>query len=192
MKSLQIPLADFAKVLLRASDWHRINHGHDDRTSALALAIGERLNGAYHLTENDLVCLQYGALLHDVGRIGIDSELMLKPQFTAADRAAMESHVHFGYDLVADILPKPIAETILYHHEHWDGTGYPQGLVGEAIPLFARIVRIADHWDALRNERPYRGALTVQNALHIMKLDSRFFDPQLYAVFMTVIRGGGW
>lgn len=188
MKSLQIPLADFAKALLRASDWHRLNHGHDDRTSRMAVALGELLG----FSADDLICLQYGALLHDVGRIGIDSELMLKPQFTAADRAAMESHSQFGYDLVADILPPKISETILYHHEHWDGTGYPQGLRGEAIPLNARIVRIADHWDALRNDRPYRGALIAENALHIMNLDTRFFDPQLYPLFMGLIRGGGW
>jgi len=188
---MNFSLADISNLLRRAADWQRVNWGHDDRTMTLAIAIGDSLTGAMKLTEENKIFLKYGALLHDIGRIGIDSELIQKQVFTAADRAAMESHAQFGYNLVADILPPEIALTILHHHENWDGTGYPKGLRGEQIPLFARIVRIADYWDALRNNRPYRDALTPENSLHIMKLEANHFDPLIFAEFQTIIQNGG-
>lgn len=181
-----IPVEKFAEALRRASDWHKVNDSHDERVMELSLSIGRALG----LDEQEMEYLKYAALLHDIGRLGIDDAILSKPgKLTKAQMAAMREHCQIGYDLVNGILPVRVCEAILSHHEHWDGTGYPKGLFGEEIPLYARIIAPADAWDALTSDRPYRKALVFENALHIMNLQVEYFDPKVYAVFLQVIRG---
>jgi HD-GYP domain-containing protein (c-di-GMP phosphodiesterase class II) len=180
-----IPIEKVIEALRRASDWHRLNGGHDDRVQDLCLEIGRALE----LDEQDMEYLKYSSMLHDVGRVGIDNDIISKPgKLTKSQMASMREHSQIGYDLVTGILPVRVCEAILHHHEHWDGTGYPKGLSGEAIPLLARIIAPADEWDALTTDRPYRKALVFEDALHTMNLEASYFDPKIYAVFLDVLR----
>lgn len=167
------------------SDWHSINDGHSDRTSELAVKIGERL----HLSDDELFCLKWGAMIHDIGRVGIENDILAKRgKITEGQYGSVKSHPDIGYKIIKNILPKEICEIVLHHHESYNGTGYPKGLVGDNIPLLARIVKIVDVWDALTSDRPYRKALTQPNALHLMNLQQSDFDPVIYTVFLEMIR----
>jgi len=186
---LTIPLSQFSKFARYMSDWHKINQGHDDRVALLAVAIGESLNGGLQMNSEQLMLLKYSAELHDIGRVGISNELMNKVgPLIDSEWAAIREHSQIGHDAVRGILPEEICMAILHHHENYDGTGYPAGLIGEEIPVFSRIISIADRWDALRNKRPYRDALDFDSALHVLQLDARFLDPRLYTVFLKLIK----
>ena len=130
--------------------------------------------------------------LHDVGKIGIPDEILLKQgSFTAAERATMQTHAVIGYDILGDAGSEiaDLAATIaLTHHERWDGTGYPGGLAGAAIPLEGRIAAIADAFDALTTNRIYRRAASVTAAIEQMKAErARQFDPELLELFLEEI-----
>lgn len=181
-----IPVEQFAEALRRASDWHNVNGGHPERVSELCVFIARELG----LEETDREQLRIAAILHDVGRLGIDDAILAKPgKLTKSQTAAVHEHCRIGYEILSGILPVRICEAVLYHQERWDGTGYPSGLRGETIPILSRIIAVADTWDALTNDRPYRKALSFENALHIMNLEESYFDPQVYAVFLSIIRG---
>lgn len=182
---INITLEQFVKALVDMSDWHSINDGHSNRVSELSVRIGKRLK----LSEDELFNLKWGAEIHDIGRVGIeDSILSKRSKLTNSQHGAVKSHSEIGYKIVQNILPKDMTDVILYHQECYDGTGYPKGLKGNDIPLLARICKIADVWDALTSDRPYRKALTFENALHIMNLEVDTFDPKLYPIFLEIIR----
>jgi len=184
-------LENFIGTLARVLDWHNLESGHGARTAALSVEIGSRLNGGERLSKNDLLLLSYAARIHDLGRAGIDNIIMSKNgSLTAAQTAAMREHCKIGYDWLAESgLPPEITYTVLYHHEHWDGSGYPKGLKGLDIPLFARIVCIADSYDGIVSERPYHRERVTEVALDIMNKNITWFDPKLFAVFLSVLRG---
>jgi len=149
----------------------------------LALAAGLSLERAE--------LIRYASPMHDVGKIGIADSILLKPgRLDPEERRIMEKHVQIGADIVGvhgdDILD--MARTMaLYHHEKWDGTGYPSGLKGEAIPLEARIASICDVFDALTSIRPYKDAWTPERALEFINAESgKHFDPELVKVFNQV------
>lgn len=132
-----------------------------------------------------------GALLHDVGKIVVPSEILNKPgRFTPEEREIMERHAPAGSDLLRDIeFPWDILPMVRGHHERWDGTGYPDKLKGEEIDLSARITCIADVFDALTTDRPYRPGFTMDQALTMMANDTgKLFDPELFPRFERVIR----
>ena len=189
---MEISLSQFVDFAVTISDWHKINNSHDERVMTLCLAMADQLENQFD--SERVVMLKHAARLHDIGRVGIRHDVMTFPgKWIDSDRAAGREHVMIGYNLVRDMLGETeIPLAIKHHHENWNGTGYPDALKGENIPLFARMIRIADEWDALRNKRPYRAALTFENALHIMNLDAIYFDPQLYAVFLKIIKQGIW
>jgi putative two-component system response regulator len=154
------------------------------RTSALlarALGIGDE--------EVDLIC--HGAPLHDLGKIGIPDRILLKPgRLTAAEREVMKRHVTIGRAILSGS-EAPLLKTselIAYtHHEWWDGTGYPTGVIGDEIPLAGRIVAIADVFDALTHQRPYKDPMAVAAAVdEIRELSGRQFDPRVVEAFMTL------
>ena len=140
--------------------------------------------------------LRLAATLHDVGKIGIPDQILLKPAGLTHDEfATIKSHTTIGGTILGDskfALLQMAREIALSHHERWDGTGYPQGLKGAAIPLSGRIVAIADVFDALTHDRPYKKAWTLEEAAaEITMLSGRQFDPDLVEVFLAIIQTQG-
>lgn len=170
----------------RAIDYHDgITGEHVERVASCAHAIALTLG----LDAEHAQRIRLAAPLHDAGKIAIPSSILRKPaSLTDEERREMERHAELGYELLAgsgnDLLD--LAATIAYtHHERWDGSGYPRGLAGEEIPLEGRIVAVADVYDALTSDRPYRGALSVHAArAHLRRECGRAFDPQVVDAFL--------
>ena len=160
--------------------------GHCERVSKYACALAERA-GFQAIT---MFWFRVGALLHDVGKIVVPTGILTKPgPLTEEERRIMERHALAGAELLSDVeFPWDVLPIIRNHHERWDGRGYPDQLAGEAIPLAARILCIADVFDALTTDRPYRKAFTWEKALEIMGSDVGGFDPVLFAEFREVLR----
>ena len=159
---------------------------HSLRIAVLAKQIGLRLN----LSPGQLDELELLAKLHDIGKIGIDDSVLKKPgRLTEAEWMQMRRHPEIGYRIsISSPELAPIAEYILCHHEHWDGTGYPQGLKHEEIPVLSRIIAIADAFDAMTNDRPYQKKMLVSDALQEIKSNSgKQFDPKLVDIALDVI-----
>jgi putative nucleotidyltransferase with HDIG domain len=175
-------------MLRRFGDLHSPStEDHAVRVRDFALRMGERLK----FNSEQLKLLKYAADAHDIGKIFVDSNILYKPgKLNKAQRGQVEKHPELGCEAVELInLPQEIMDTILSHHEHYDGSGYPRKLKGEEIPLFARIVTIADMWDALNSDRPYRVSFSSVKALEIMNQSAAWFDPQLFAIFTELVRG---
>jgi HD-GYP domain-containing protein (c-di-GMP phosphodiesterase class II) len=152
--------------------------GHTQRVVALSLSLASMLD----LPEEELVHLKRGALLHDIGKMGIPDQILLKPgPLTDAEWVIMKKHPVYAYEWLSGIKYLHPALTIpYYHHERWDGTGYPVGLKGTDIPLTARIFAIVDVWDALTSNRPYRSAWSPEKTFdYILRGEGSHFDPQL-------------
>ena len=159
--------------------------GHSRRVSFYSLEMGE----VYGCTPEQLKQIARGSYLHDIGKIGIPDAILLKPgKLTCEERVVMETHVRIGYDLVCRIafLAKA-AEIVLAHQERFDGAGYPQRLAGEEIPLGARIFAVADTLDAMTSDRPYRSALSFEDAqAEITRESGHQFDPSVVRVFLSL------
>jgi putative nucleotidyltransferase with HDIG domain len=151
-------------VALEARDQY--TSGHTLRVSRMALEIGARLG----LSENELHDLEIAASLHDIGKIGVRDVILLKAgKLTEEEYATIKEHALIGAEILRPIKSlKKIIPLIMYHHERWDGTGYPAGIQGEAIPLGARIIAVADAFDAMTSDRPYRKGMLPQKALGII------------------------
>ncbi len=159
--------------------------GHSKRVCAFCLEMA-RLMGC---AGDQLKHIERGSFLHDIGKIGIPDAILLKPgELTPEERQIMEAHARIGYDLVSRIaFLAPAAEIVLTHQERFDGTGYPQGLVGEEIPLGSRIFAVADTLDAMTSDRPYRRALPHEKAREeISREAGRQFDPKVVEVFRSI------
>ncbi len=134
--------------------------------------------------------IQRGALLHDIGKMGIPDSILLKPgQLTDSEWAIMRKHTEYARAVLSEVAYlRPCLDIPYSHHEHWDGTGYPQGLKGEEIPLSARIFSVVDVFDALTHERPYREAWPVKKAIsHLIEQSGKYFDPQVVDVFLRCV-----
>ena len=161
-------------------------HGHALRVADLTL----RLARALKIPETQFVHIRRGALLHDIGKLNVAESILLKPdRLTAKEWTAMRKHPLYAYELLAPIeYLKPALAIPYCHHEKWDGTGYPNGLAGEAIPLEARIFAVVDVWDALRSVRPYHAAwLPAKILQRIHTLAGTHFDPTVVAAFLKLI-----
>jgi len=159
---------------------------HADRLTILTRRIGEKLN----LTINELNELELFATLHDIGKISIGDEILNKPdKLSPAEWLKMKRHPEIGYKLAMSAAElKPIAGYILSHHENWNGSGYPQGLSGEMIPLASRILAIADSYDAMTQDRVYRNAMGKDAVIkEIRKNIGIKFDPTVAKVFLQII-----
>jgi HD-GYP domain-containing protein (c-di-GMP phosphodiesterase class II) len=167
----------------------------DDDTGQHLARIGtlvERLARAAGMPADEVEALRYAAALHDIGKIALPDDILLKPgPLSAPERVAMEVHTVAGADLLAGSASPilQLAEQIARcHHERWDGSGYPDGLAGEAIPRAARLVAICDVYDALRSERPYKGAWAVDQVVEEMRRErGRHFDPELLDLFLPLV-----
>jgi len=136
-----------------------------------------------------LKSIEQGALLHDVGKIGVPDAILRKQgKLTDEEWDVMKKHPELGYRLLRNIeFLHDILPTVRYHHEHWDGSGYPCGLRGEEIPLEARIFAVADAFDAITSKRPYSRARTYDEAADIIRKESgTTFDPQIVEAFLNV------
>lgn len=154
--------------------------------------IAERIGEQYGLTARQLDSLLHAAPLHDIGKIGIPDEILKKPgALTPDELKIMRTHARLGYELLTLTGQASLAlgaEIALCHHERWDGQGYPQGMHGTSIPLSARIVAIADVFDALTSVRPYKAAWSVEAAMeHIRSLSGKHFDPDLVDCLETAL-----
>ncbi|HDD55511.1 MAG TPA: GAF domain-containing protein [Chloroflexi bacterium] len=160
--------------------------GHWRRIEELTLSVGAKLG----IKGESLVNLRRGALLHDIGKMAIPDEVLHKRTPLSADeRALIGKHPIDAYELLKEVAGlKSALEVPLYHHERWDGTGYPYQLVGEDIPYLARIFTVVDVWDAMRSERPYRKAFSRQKALQTLKDEAgKGFDPEIVQVFIDLL-----
>lgn len=140
----------------------------------------------------DLEAIRFGALLHDIGKIGIPEHILNKPgRLTQQEYEIMKMHPIYGEKIVRKISGWDlVADIIRHHHENFDGSGYPDGLKGEQISLRAQVVGIVDVFSALIEDRPYRRALSVEEALKLMESEmvGTKFDPRLYEAFLRVLQ----
>lgn len=166
-------------------------HGHSQRTAITAVQLGLRLG----LGSDALRAVARGAYLHDVGKIAIPDHILNKPAIlTAEERAVIETHPRVGYELVHPVADlHEVIPAVLHHHERWDGCGYPDRLEGRDIPLAARLVAVADVWDALTSDRSYRPGMAPQAALaHIAAGSGTHFDPRLVDAMVALAADWGY
>jgi PAS domain S-box-containing protein len=165
----------------------RETEGHSQRVTAMTVCLAHAMG----ISEAEIVHVRRGALLHDIGKIGIPDAILLKPgPLTDEERAVMCQHPYYAYTMLAPIAYlRPALDIPYCHHEKWDGSGYPRGLKGEEIPLAARIFAVVDVWDALRSDRPYRNAWPEEKVVsYIEDQAGHHFDPQVVDVFLRLYR----
>ena len=164
----------------------QVTHGHIRRVQVYAVGLARALGVTDDAT---LKGIEAGALLHDTGKIAVPEHILNKPgKLSPQEYERMKTHVTIGADILSGInFPFPVIPLVRHHHENWNGTGYPGGLAGEAIPLGARILSVVDCFDALTSDRPYRRALTVDAALDILRERSgTMYDPRVVEKFIEV------
>ena len=172
---------------IESKDHHTL--GHCERVADLAGALAAKAG----VDEGSLFWFRIGALLHDVGKLIVPAEVLNKPtELTDAEWTLIRQHPSAGVEMLAEVeFPWDVAPMVRSHHERWDGHGYPDRLAGEDIPLAARILCIADVYDALTTQRSYKQAFSHLEAMEIMRRESgRQFDPQLFAKFEELVRRG--
>ncbi len=160
-------------------------HGHVERVQEYAMAMGRALG----FSPEVMMVLEYGSLLHDVGKITIPDHILNKPgPLTPDEQALMRQHTIAGAKLLEGVDHLQAAVPyVLYHHERWDGTGYPKGLSGESIPREGRLLAIVDVFDALTTRRPYHQGMPVEKALALIRQGAgSHFDPAMTDVFMLL------
>ncbi|NLL20033.1 MAG: HD domain-containing protein [Clostridia bacterium] len=168
---------------VEARDVYTINHSQ--QVASIAKAIGTHMGMSRRQAEQ----LYFAGLLHDIGKIGIPDFILQKPgKLTELEFSEIQSHTEVGYKILeaAGDIFAPMAPMVKYHHEKWNGTGYPEGLRGEEIPLGAAILAVADAFDAMVSSRPYRNALTEEKALEeIVACSGSHFHPQVVDIFIS-------
>jgi putative nucleotidyltransferase with HDIG domain len=160
--------------------------GHTLRVAELTVNLAR----AYGLSEADIKHIRRGALLHDIGKVGVPDKILLKPgPLTDEEWKVMRKHPQMGYDMLKGIeYLRPALDIPYYHHEHWDGNGYPNGLKGKEIPLAARLFSIVDSWDALTSNRPYRKKFSDSATKETMLAEKGTrFDPELVDFFLAFV-----
>ena len=181
-------LATIKSLALAIDAKDQYTHQHILRVQRYAVAIAKHMG----LTGAELEGVNTGALLHDIGKLGVPEYVLLKPgRLTDEEFAKIKKHPEIGAAILDPVdFPWPVLPVVKYHHEKWDGTGYPEGLAGEAIPLTARILAVADVYDALTSSRSYRTAWTHEKALAVIKKDAgTHFDTVVVDAFVEIIDG---
>ena len=162
--------------------------GHCDRLSRYAVALGQALG----LDHEMLRALRLGGYLHDLGKIAVPDGILLKPgPLDPMEQERIRAHPGAGSDLVLGLRSMELVRPIMrHHHEKWDGSGYPDGLKGAAIPLGARIISVVDVFDALHTERPYKAALPRSEAVSLLirETDAGYWDPKVVETFLEILR----
>lgn len=184
IKTYDVTLQGWARAL-ELRDYE--TQGHTMRVTNLTVELAK----LFGFDKVELAHIRHGAILHDIGKIGIPDSILLKPdKLTDEEWIIMRRHPQYGYEMLFPIqFLKPSLDIVICHHEKWDGSGYPENLKGNNIPLAARIFAVVDVWDALTSDRPYRKALPKERVLGMIQQDSgTHFDPQVVDVFMKYIR----
>ncbi|MGE3618375.1 MAG: HD-GYP domain-containing protein, partial [Gemmatimonadales bacterium] len=160
-------------------------HGHCERVAGFGTALAEAIG----LDEMTRTTIELGAYLHDLGKVRVPHEILNKPgRLTAEEFAVIQRHPEWGIEMLADVeFPWDLKPIIRSHHERRDGTGYPDRLVGDEIPLTASLICIVDVWDALTTTRSYRTAMTVDQALAVMRDSAHWWSPELARAFHATI-----
>ena len=158
---------------------------HTLRVTALSLELARFMG----LGNDELIYIQYGTLLHDIGKLGIPNTIIHKPsKLSAYEYRVVQQHPLYAHEWIQkgdDYLPAKVIP--LYHHEKWNGTGYPFGLEGKEIPLLARIVAVVDVWDAVTSDRPYRKAMSNERAIDLIYSESgNHFEPEVVDAFLQL------
>ncbi|MDR0307346.1 MAG: response regulator [Chitinispirillales bacterium] len=170
----------------------RYTHGHSENVQHYAEELAQEMN----LDEKLVGVIRDGALLHDIGKIGIPGHILNKPGPLTHEEfnGIMKDHSALGANIVKDVpFLKDLYKLILHHHEHYDGKGYPLGLSGDEIPIGARVIHLADAFEAMTSTRPYRSSLGAEEAIRrIVKDRGKQFDPQIVDAFMAVANRKGW
>jgi HD-GYP domain-containing protein (c-di-GMP phosphodiesterase class II) len=141
----------------------------------------------------ELEDVKYAGLLHDIGKIGVSELILNKPgRLTPAEFDEIKKHPTLGANIIADVpFLRPLVPMVLHHHEFFDGNGYPSGIKGDQIPFGARILSVADAYEAMTSDRPYRRSLSAQAALEIlMNGKGKQFDPRIVDTFTEILRSG--
>jgi diguanylate cyclase (GGDEF)-like protein/putative nucleotidyltransferase with HDIG domain len=167
-----------AASLAKAVDARDVYTGsHSERVAELAARIAERLGSDAETVE----LTRLAAGLHDLGKLAIPEEILRKPgELTESERLVLERHPQIGYRMLESLGVEPVAQWVLHHHERWDGSGYPDGLLGDEIPLGARIIFVADAYDAMTSDRIYRRRLSDESAMaELVRCAGSQFDPDI-------------
>mgnify|MGYP003673903495 CR=1 FL=1 len=159
--------------------------GHQARIEVNAVLFAQHIE----LSHKDIEFLRIGAGIHDIGKISISDYILNKPaKLSRNEFSLVKQHPEYGYNLLKSLKLAPnITEIVLYHHENYDGSGYPSGLTGDSIPLLARMTRILDTFDALTMDRPYHKGISGEEALNIMQQELHYYDPSLLQSFIEMI-----
>ena len=162
--------------------------GHCERLAFIGVALGVMMG----LEQGSLLALYRGGYLHDIGKVGIPDSILFKPgKLTAEEWVVMRTHTTRGEEICRHLNTlRPVLSIIRSHHERWDGSGYPDGLSGEQIPLLARVLQVADIYDALTSPRPYKPAFSESQALMVLQeeTDRGWRDPEIVALFYQLHR----
>lgn len=181
MATIHMNTIESLAIAIDAKD--QTTHGHVRRTQIYAVEMGKLLN----VSESDLRALHAGALLHDIGKLAVPEYILNKPgKLTEAEFAKMKIHPTVGGDILKRVnFPYPVEDIVRYHHEKWDGSGYPKGLKAEQIPLIARIISVVDFYDATRCDRPYRKGMKREDSLALLnRMVGSAFDPKVVQKFV--------
>jgi len=185
MKQRELFLSTVEKLAQAVSIRDTYTGEHSERVTRFALLIGQQLN----LPAEDLEMLEYVTPLHDIGKIGIADNILRKPgPLTAEEFDTMKTHTTKGAEIIEKI-PNlcPGLAIVRSHHERWDGRGYPDGLAGEDIPVLARVVAVAEAFDAMVFDTPYRNRMPVEEAItELERQQGKQFDPKVVAAFLRV------
>jgi diguanylate cyclase (GGDEF)-like protein len=177
-----------AASLAKAVDARDVYTGsHSERVGELAARIATRMGADAELIE----LIRLAGSLHDLGKLAIPEEILRKPApLTEAERLVLERHPQIGFRMLESLGVDPVADWVLHHHERWDGGGYPDGLPADSIPLGARIIFVADAYDAMTSDRVYRRRLTAHDALaELQRCSGTQFDPEVVAAFAAELGG---
>ena len=181
MATIHMNTIESLAIAIDAKD--QTTHGHVRRTQIYAEQMGQLLR----VSPLEVQALLAGALLHDIGKLAVPEYILNKPgKLTEAEFAKMKIHPTVGGDILKRVnFPYPVEDIVRYHHEKWDGSGYPRGLKGEAIPLTARIISVVDFYDATRCDRPYRKGMKREDSLGLLRgMIGTAFDPKVVQVFI--------
>ena len=181
MATIHMNTIESLAIAIDAKD--QTTHGHVRRTQIYAAEMGKLLK----VSESELRALHAGALLHDIGKLAVPEYILNKPgKLTEAEFAKMKIHPTVGGDILKRVnFPYPVEDIVRYHHEKWDGSGYPKGLKGEQIPLIARIISVVDFYDATRCDRPYRKGMKREDSLGLLNsMVGSAFDAKVVKKFI--------